>query len=104
MTATLAERVLAGDARAIARAITHIENDDAAAGDLVADIFNHTGRDFFAFKDIRKNQQKSKYKNWYVIDGFDDPQTQRVDCALRGPTFAAEEQRTRHDRAPFAFA
>ena len=44
MTSTLAERVLAGDPRAIARAITHIENDDPAAGDLVAQIFNHTGR------------------------------------------------------------
>jgi GTPase len=44
MTPTLAERVLAGDARAIARAITHIENDDPAAGDLVSHIFNHTGR------------------------------------------------------------
>jgi GTPase len=44
MTSTLAERVLAGDPRAIARAITHIENDDRAAGDLVAHIFNHTGR------------------------------------------------------------
>ena len=44
MTSTLAERVLAGDARAIARAITHIENDDPAAADLVSHIFNHTGR------------------------------------------------------------
>src|SRR5262245_30778981 len=44
MTSTLAERVLAGDPRAIARAITHIENDDPAAGDLVAQIFNHSGR------------------------------------------------------------
>jgi GTPase len=44
MTSTLAERVLAGDARAIARAITHIENDDPTAGDLMSHIFNHTGR------------------------------------------------------------
>ena len=44
MTPTLAERVLAGDPRAIARAISHIENDDPSAGDLVARIFSHTGR------------------------------------------------------------
>jgi LAO/AO transport system kinase len=44
MTATLAERVLAGDPRAIARAISQIENDESVAGDLVAHIFSHTGR------------------------------------------------------------
>ena len=44
MTSTLADRVLAGDPRAIARAISHIENDDSAAGDLVARIFSQTGR------------------------------------------------------------
>jgi LAO/AO transport system kinase len=44
MTPTLAERVLAGDPRAIARAISHIENDDAGAGDLVSRIFSQTGR------------------------------------------------------------
>ena len=44
MTSTLADRVLAGEARAIARAISHIENDDPAAAELVAHIFSHTGR------------------------------------------------------------
>ena len=28
-------------------------------------VFNHTGRDFFAFKDIQKNRENSPYKNWY---------------------------------------
>ena len=44
MTSTLTDRVLAGDPRAIARAISHIENDDPQTGDLVARIFGHTGR------------------------------------------------------------
>ncbi len=45
MTApTLADRVLAGDARAIARAISLIEDEDAAAGPLVRALFPHTGR------------------------------------------------------------
>src|SRR5262245_16910680 len=48
MTATLAERVLAGDPRGIARAITQVENDDPAAGDLIAQIFGHTGRAYLA--------------------------------------------------------
>jgi GTPase len=44
MTPTLGERVLAGEPRAIARAISHIENDDHAASDLIAQIFGRTGR------------------------------------------------------------
>ena len=43
MTA-LAERVLARDPRAIARAISLIEDEDRAGTDLVRDIFTHTGR------------------------------------------------------------
>ena len=33
-------------------------------------VFNHTGRDFFAFKDILENNEKSKYLDWYFIDKF----------------------------------
>jgi LAO/AO transport system kinase len=42
--ATLAARVLARDPRAIARAISLVENEDAAAAGLVRDIFPSTGR------------------------------------------------------------
>jgi len=41
---TLAEGVLAGDPRAIARAISLIEDEDAASADLVRAIFGRTGR------------------------------------------------------------
>jgi len=44
VTATLAERILAGDPRAIARAISLIEDEDASGADLVRAIFGHTGR------------------------------------------------------------
>ena len=33
-------------------------------------VFNHTGRDFFAFKDIRQNRESSKYKDWYCNVNF----------------------------------
>ncbi len=33
-------------------------------------VFNHTGRDFFAFKDIRENRENSKYKDWYCNVNF----------------------------------
>jgi GTPase len=44
VTGTLAERVLAGDPRAVARAISLIEDEDPAAADLVRAIFGRTGR------------------------------------------------------------
>ncbi len=43
---TLAHGVLAGQPRAIARAISLIEDDDPAAADLIRAIFPHTGRAF----------------------------------------------------------
>ena len=42
--AGLAERLLAGDPRAIARAISLVENETPAATDLLRTIFPHTGR------------------------------------------------------------
>jgi LAO/AO transport system kinase len=44
VTPTLAERVLAGEPRAIARAISLIEDEDPASADLVRRIFANTGR------------------------------------------------------------
>jgi LAO/AO transport system kinase len=41
---SLAERLLAGDKRALARAITLIENDDPAGWELVREVFPRTGR------------------------------------------------------------
>ena len=32
--------------------------------------FNHTSTRFFAFDDIIRNGEKSKYRNWYFIDSF----------------------------------
>src|SRR5437588_2620794 len=40
----LAQRVIAGDPRAIARAISVIEDEDPAGADLMRAIFGHTGR------------------------------------------------------------
>ena len=33
-------------------------------------VFNHTGENFFAFKDILEKQEKSEYVSWYHIDEF----------------------------------
>ena len=38
---------------------------------VVDGVFNHTGRDFFAFRDIREKKWDSSYKNWYKGINFD---------------------------------
>lgn len=38
---------------------------------IIDGVFNHTGRKHFAFQDILKNGQKSPYKDWYKITGWD---------------------------------
>ncbi len=42
---------------------------------IIDGVFNHSGRDFWAFADIAKNQQKSPYLDWYTVEKFDDPKT-----------------------------
>src|SRR5438270_12046931 len=41
---TLTRRLLDGDRRALARAITLVENDDPAGWELVREVFPHTGK------------------------------------------------------------
>lgn len=33
-------------------------------------VFNHTGRDFFAFADLRQNRESSPYRDWYCNVNF----------------------------------
>lgn len=33
-------------------------------------VFNHTGRDFFAFRDLKKNREHSAYRDWYCNVNF----------------------------------
>jgi len=33
-------------------------------------VFNHTGRDFFAFKDLQANRERSAYRDWYCNVNF----------------------------------
>ena len=35
-------------------------------------VFNHLGVKNFAFQDVIKNQQKSKYKDWFIITSWED--------------------------------
>jgi len=51
---------------------------------VIDGVFNHTGRDFFAFADLRKNQAASPYKDWYIVQAFDDPATRENEFRYRG--------------------
>ena len=42
---------------------------------IIDGVFNHTGRDFFAFKNLCEQQAASPYASWYTVERFDDPAT-----------------------------
>ncbi len=46
--------------------------------------WNHTGNTFWAWKDLLKNQAKSRYRNWYDIISFDNPETQENEFQFEG--------------------
>jgi len=51
---------------------------------IIDGVFNHVGTHFWAFKDIVKNQQKSKYVNWFTIKSFDNPKTKKNEFDYAG--------------------
>lgn len=53
-------------------------------GVIIDGVFNHTGRDFFAFQNLRKNQARSRYEDRCVVESFDDPKTKRNEFLSKG--------------------
>lgn len=51
---------------------------------IIDGVFNHTGVQFWAFKDIVENHENSLYKDWYIIDSFDDPSTKQNEFKYKG--------------------
>ncbi len=51
---------------------------------IIDGVFNHTGRDFFAFADLRKRQADSPYRDWYIVQSFDDPSTPHNEFRYKG--------------------
>src|ERR1044072_3206302 len=37
---------------------------------LLDGVFKHTGIEFFAFKSLLEQQEKSPHKDWYLVQGF----------------------------------
>jgi len=51
---------------------------------IIDGVFNHTGVQFWAFQDVVKNQEQSKYKDWFIINQFDDPATSENEFDYKG--------------------
>ncbi|MFH1194759.1 MAG: glycoside hydrolase family 13 protein [bacterium] len=51
---------------------------------IIDGVFNHTGTTFWAFRDVVKNQQNSKYKDWFIIKKWDDPATKENEFEYAG--------------------
>ncbi len=52
--------------------------DEAHKRDLkvvIDGVWNHTGTEFWAFQDLVENQENSPYKDWYIVNAFDEPAT-----------------------------
>ena len=46
--------------------------------------WNHTGKEFWALNDIKKNGKNSKFADWYNITSFDDPKTPENEFKYEG--------------------
>jgi glycosidase len=51
---------------------------------IIDGVFNHAGLGFFAFEDVRKNGQASRFKDWFIIERWDDPATPENEFTWQG--------------------
>ena len=51
---------------------------------IIDGVFNHTGMNFWALQDLKKNGENSKYKNWYTIKKYDNPSTTENEFEYEG--------------------
>lgn len=62
-------------------------------------VFNHTGREFFAFKDMLEKGKKSRYRNWYKIKHWNTDGTFEYEGWF-GHSALPELARTENDLIP----
>ena len=51
---------------------------------IIDGVFNHVGYTFWAFQDVLRNQEKSAYKDWFVVKSWDDPGTPQNEFDYEG--------------------
>ena len=114
MTSTLVDRVIADDPRAVARAISLVEDESAAATDLLRALFPHTGRAYI----VGVNCMRDPERTYPVIEamrrageGHLAAQPVAFRCSDEVPFFSGTRafpdrleptQLTRHEMAEYA--
>ena len=51
---------------------------------IIDGVFNHVGMMFWAFKDVEKNGERSRFKDWFTIYKYDDPSTPENEFSYQG--------------------
>jgi glycosidase len=51
---------------------------------IIDGVFNHCGTRFWAFQDVVKNQQRSRYATWFDVRQWDDPSTPLNEFKYKG--------------------
>lgn len=64
---------------------------------IIDGVFNHVGVTFWAFEDIKKNQQSSRFKDWFTIKQWDDPATPKDEFDYEGWSGIRELPEIRED-------
>jgi len=77
---------------------------------VIDGVFNHTGRNFFAFENLVEKQRESPYRDWYIVQKFDDPATPQNEFVYKGwwgvdtlPEFADNAERDNLHPGPKAY-
>ncbi len=64
---------------------------------IIDGVFNHVGRTFWAFEDLRRNQKDSKYKDWFTVKKWDNPKTPQDEFEYVGWNGVRELPQLRED-------
>lgn len=51
---------------------------------IIDGVFNHTGREFFAFADLASQQTASRFGDWYKVTAWDNPATEESEFDYEG--------------------
>ena len=77
---------------------------------IIDGVFNHAGRDFFAFADLAAHQTASRFESWYNVTSWDNPATEANEFDWEGwwgfkplPEFADSEDELTLADGPAAY-
>jgi len=51
---------------------------------IIDGVFNHAGMTFWAIEDVKKNGEKSTYKDWFTVKSYDNPATPENEFSYDG--------------------